>query len=265
MQRQLTMAANRRQNIILSLATIQLLSALFLLAISADAGAGVYKCIDADGSITYAQTPCPDQVTTTVQTASSNRGGEPLDCEHANRFALSVARSMKNGSASSDTYMKYGGVDAMSKAAVNIVSYVHSFQHSNDISADRIAALSGNRCQARAFGAVSCESLPVRYTDSIGGCDKDADAETAPTTAANAAAPTVVNSSDLGAGRRATTASSSNQAAIAHDEERRTACIESRKAEIDRINDSMRGGYTSTQGESYRKRLRELRTAINDC
>lgn len=263
MQWQLTMAANRRQNIILSLAAIQLLSALFLLAISADTGAGVYKCVDADGSITYAQTPCPDQVTTTVHTASSNRGDEPLDCEHANRFALSVARSMKNGSASSDTYMKYGGVDAMSKSAVNIVSYVHSFQHSNDITADRIAALSGNRCQARAFGAVSCESLPVSFTDSIGGCDSDEDSDAEPV--ANATAAATANSSDLGAGRAVTTASSSNQAAIARDEERRATCIESRKTEIERINNSMRGGYTSAQGETYRKRLRELRTAINDC
>lgn len=263
MQRQLTMATNRRQNIILALAAIQLPSALLLLATSADADAGVYKCVDADGGITYAQTPCPDQVTTAVHTASSNRDDEPLDCEHANRFALSVARSMKNGSASSDTYMKYGGVDAMSKAAVNIVSYVHSFQHSNEITADRIAALSGNRCQARAFGAVSCESLPVRFTDSIGGCDKDQDPDA--TTVANSSAFTTASPPDLGAGRTATTASSSNQAAIVRDEERRTTCIETRKAEIDRINDSMRGGYTSTQGETYRKRLRELRTAINDC
>lgn len=256
------MAANRRKNIILSLATIQLLSALFLLAIYDEADAGVYKCVDADGSITYAQTPCPDQVSTTVRTTTSNRDDEPLDCEHANRFALSVARSMKNGSASSDTYMKYGGVDAMSKAAVNIVSYVHSFQHSDDISADRIAALSGNRCQARAFGAVSCESLPVRFTDSIGGCDKD-DENAGATPVANSSSTATAYSSDLGKGYTST--SSPRQSAAAPAEERRASCIESREAEIDSINDSMRGGYTSTQGESYRKRLRELRAAIKDC
>lgn len=259
------MIANRRRNIVISLATIQLLSAVFLLAVFADADAGVYKCVDADGSITYAQTPCPDQVTTTVRTDSSNRSGEPLDCEVAGRFALSVARSMKNGSASSDTYMKYGGVDAMSKAAVNIISYVHSFQHSPDISADRIAALSGNRCQARAFGTVNCEALPIRFTDSIGGCSKDDESESAEAAGGGPSVAATVNSSDLGAGRSAAASASPDRTTMARDEERRSACIDSREAEIDRINESMRRGYTSTQGEAYRKRLRELREAIKDC
>lgn len=259
------MAANRRRNIIITLATIQLFGALFLLAISADSSAGVYKCVDADGNITYAQTPCPNQKTTTVHTAASNAGKDALDCEHANRFALTVARSMKSGRSSSDTYMKYGGVDSMSKAAVNIVSYVHSFQHSDDISVDRIAALAGNRCQARAFGAASCESLPVSFTDSIGGCDVDDEAnadaagEPQPATAAS------VNASELGSARSAPTMPDASAAVAVRNEERRTACIESKRAEIDSINDAMRSGYSSAEGDRYRQRIRDLRQAIKDC
>lgn len=258
------MATNRHKAIGGALATIPLLAAVLLLGAAADSRAGVYKCVDSDGSITYAQTPCPDQVTTTVHTVTSSTDAATLDCEHANRFALSVAQSMKRGSASSDTYMKFGGVDAMSKAAVNIVSYVHSFQHSDDISADRIAALAGNRCRARAFGAVSCETLPVRFTDSIGGCDPDEESEPDAVGVANAAVPATADAVNP-APRVAASPPASNELAEARDAERRAACRDSKEAEIDRINETMRRGFTSAQGEQYRERLRALRKAISDC
>lgn len=269
------MAPDQRQKLVISGMVVPLLGTLFLLGTAPDLHAAVYKCVDADGSITYAQTPCPDQVTTTVHTAPSSSGEDGPGCEFAQRFALSVARSMKSGNASSDTYMKYGGVDAMSKAAVNIVSYVHSFQHSSDIAVDRIAALAGNKCKARSFGEVSCKSLPSSYTDSFGGCEKangdngdngeagevgdtSNDSFAMSLQPATAATPTPNF-------RNSASAAEQKKLAAAREADQQESCRERHENEIDRINNSMRRGFTSAEGEKYRNQLRALRKAINDC
>ena len=101
-----------------------LILALAALTLSQDIEAGVYKCIDTDGSITYTQTPCPNQVTTTVNTSSAPKASDTMDCKHANQFALTIARSMKSGRASADAFDHYGGFDGLSKSAINIINYV---------------------------------------------------------------------------------------------------------------------------------------------
>ena len=236
------------------------LAAAILTSFLATANAGVYKCVGPDGSLTYSQTPCPGQKTTEIRTSSASESADWLDCRHAGQFALTVAQSMKRGRGSADIFNQYGGLDGMSKSAVNIVNYVYMYQHSSDLSADRIAALTGNKCKARAFGDASCEAMPYGFIETIGGCGDDEDDEQP------ASAATVNNAQLLsGSPESAATAETNRQTMPRVDQDQSGDCKERLQKQIDRINISMRSGYSSQQGEQYRERLRTLRKQMRDC
>lgn len=245
--------------------------ALAAFALSPDAEAGVYKCVDTDGSITYTQTPCPNQVTTAVTTSSRPAADDAMDCKHANQFALTVARSMKGGRASADSFAHYGGFDGLSKSAINIINYVYVFQHSSDVSADRIAALTNNKCKARSFGLVNCETMPYGYIEQIGGCDQDDDEDSPETDQINADDVSSLQQAQALAERPVQSGASETNAATRSlysqktDDERRSQCKDKIQSEIDGINTSMRSGYSSAQGEQYREQLRTLRNRMSDC
>lgn len=152
----------------------------------------------------------------------------------------------------------YGGLGALSKGSVSLISYVFQFRTNTDVSAVRVSALATAKCQARAFGDVSCEQLPALFTNEFGGCNRDdggPDSTTAvDTDGMNAQAihlqpfggPTSSTSS------RDTTADmkARNREAKAIEEERRLECRDRVKSQIDSIKSRMRNGYTSAQGES---------------
>lgn len=232
-----------------------------LLGVLTTADAGVYKCVAADGSLTYSQTPCPGQKTTTVATMKSTTD-DALDCRHAGQFALSVARSMKRGRGSADMFAQYGGIEGLSKSAVNIINYVYLFQHSSDLSADRIAALSGKKCKARAFGDANCESMPFAYVEQIGGCDDDAEADGEEQQQAVVAGDLSPPDGTLTSVPPSTRLESTH---FEQNEDRSRDCKDRLQREIDGINDGMRSGYSSQQGENYRERLRALRKQKSEC
>ena len=241
-----------------------------LIAVAIPAAAGVYKCVAADGSLTYSQTPCPGQKTTTVTTVKSSNAGETLDCRHASQFALTVAKSMKRGRGSADLFSTYGGLEGLSKSAVNIINYVYQFRHSSDLSADRIAALTGNKCKARAFGEASCEAMPFAYIEKIGGCDeKDPDETQDPVEVAGAPTPAAENLATESLPMETLTAAPdmerSSQATSFDSNDQVASCKKRLQTQIDSINAQMRNGYSSQQGEQYRERLRALRKQMSDC
>ena len=69
---------------------------LILLVACWPAQAQVFKCVAANGELTYSQTPCPekDSKVTVERTAKSNATDE-TECQFAHRFALATAREMR--------------------------------------------------------------------------------------------------------------------------------------------------------------------------
>lgn len=240
----------------------------------ATAKAEIFKCVAENGDLTFSQAPCPEKGTTvTVMKPGGNFSEEPADCDHARRFALDTAQRMKSGTGSSTIFDGYGGLGALSKGSVSLISYVFQFRTNADVSAVRVSALATAKCQARALGDVSCEQLPTSFTDGLGGCDKDED---------DPDSATAAKSSEMNAqavqlqsyGSRTSSTSSRNTAvdmqarnreAKAKEQERRLECRESVKSQIDGINTKMRRGYTSAQGESLKQRRRDLETDLRDC
>jgi hypothetical protein len=238
--------------------------------------AEIFKCVAENGELTFSQTPCreKDSKVTVIKSGSSS-SDESADCEHARRFALNTAQQMKSGAGSSTVFDSYGGLGALSKGSVSLISYVYQFRTNDDVSAERVSALATAKCRARAFGDVSCEQLPAAFTNRIGSCDKDEDDDGHSSLDEGHTDVMGVQAMQIqGAGRNPTDSSlqganaslpESNRKAKATEEEKRLQCRANIKTQIDSINTKMRSGYTQRQGESLKNRRRDLEAKKRDC
>ena len=235
------------------------------------AKAEIYKCVAANGDITFSQVPCPeeDSKVTTVR-AGSSPTAEPADCEHARRFALRTAQQMKSGTGSSAIFDSYGGLSALSKGSVGLISYVFEFRTNADVSATRVSALATAKCRAGSFGDVSCEQLPASFTNSFGGCSADEQEIEATSYHVNSVEGTHAQATHVQSLARTNTTSQADsrkaRAAVeAAAEKKRLECRDRYDSQIDAINERMRSGYSSSEGESHRKRRRDLEQKRRDC
>ena len=231
------------------------ITATAMLMVSLEAQADVYKCTDAEGGITFQQTPCVEQKVEKVSSQATQSA--TMDCSYANKFAVSTARLMRRGARSDELFDRYGGLDSLSRATIGIINYVYSFRTNEGVTVERIAGLTQAKCRARSFGDASCEVLPVSFTEGLGGCDAG-EAEESTTSAqtiepeeARAAAP---------APRRVN--SNANNERLP---EQIQACKKQHRDAIDEIDAEMRRGYSSEQGEVYRQRLRALTEQLRAC
>ena len=254
----------------------QLAALLLALAFfsSGKATAEIFKCVAKNGELTFSQTPCLEKDSkVTVMNSGSSSNDEPADCEHARRFALDTAQQMKSGAESITIFDSYGGLGALSKGSVSLISYVYQFRTNDDISAVRVSALATAKCRARSFGDVSCEQLPASFTNRLGSCDKDEDGDKT----VDAGDTDDMGSQAMqlqGAGRDQTSYSSqganaslsaSNREPKETEEEKRLKCRANIRSRIDSINAKMRSGYTYQQGESLKKSRRDLEAKKRDC
>ena len=240
--------------------------------------AEIFKCVAKNGELTFSQTPCAEKDSkVTVMKSGSSSSDESADCEYARRFALNTAQQMKSGAGSSTIFDSYGGLGALSKGSVSLISYVYQFRTNDDISAARVSALATAKCRARAFGDVSCEQLPASFTNRLGGCDKDDDDDDDGHSSINAgdadgmgvqamqlqgADPNQTNNGSQGANA---SLSARNREPKATEEEKRLQCRANIKSQIASIDAKMRSGYTSQQGESLKNSRRDLETKMRDC
>ncbi len=247
---------------------------VFAWLLPATAKAEIFKCVAENGELTFSQAPCPGKGTTvTVMKPGGVFSDEPADCEHARRFALDTAQQMKSGTGSSAIFDSYGGLGALSKGSVSLISYVFQFRTNADVSAVRVSALATAKCQARAFGDVSCEQLPASFTNGFDACNKDEDSPDSPTvvntvgTNAQAMNLAPVGGATSSTSSRDTTADMQARIREAKvvEEEQRLECRDRLKSQIDSVNARMRSGYTSAQGESFKKERRDLEAKMRDC
>lgn len=206
--------------------TIAVLSVCFC---SFPANADIFKCTDADGSVSYNQIPCPDPKTENGATASAQ------DCAHANQFAHATARLMRGGASSSDVFDRYGGPDVVSRSTMSIINYVYGYRSSDDISSERIGALADAECRARSLGDVRCEALPMSYQNSIGGCDKPANI--------------VAN----------------DEVTEVRTDDAIERCKKPYRDQIDAIEAQMFRGYDVSLAEQYKEELRSLTQRMRQC
>ena len=143
---------------------------LVFLAFVMPAQADVYRCVSADGSTTFSQTPCSGSAEKVAVDSKPTVKGS-ADCEFADKFVRSTSRLMRQNVDKGRLIKQFGGPEAFDDNATRIVNYVYQYEDSRSVTQDRIADLAMGQCQAGAFGSVSCETLPKAYTESGGGCD----------------------------------------------------------------------------------------------
>jgi hypothetical protein len=143
---------------------------LALLVVVMPVRADVYRCVGADGSTTFSQTPC-SAAAEKVAVSSRSVATGPADCEFAENFIRSTSRLMRQGVDKGRLFDQFGGTEAFDAGATRIVNYVYQYRDTQSMSQDRIAELAVAQCKTGSFGDVSCQSLPKSYTDSGGGCD----------------------------------------------------------------------------------------------
>ncbi len=227
-----------------------MVTTLLLLA-CIDARADVFKCTAADGSLTYQQTPCPEQKVEKVQTSASTTAAQ--SCSQVQSFAVMAARQMRSGARSDEVFDRYGGLDSLSKGSIGVINYVYTFRTNDDVSIDRIAALTQAKCQARSLGEVSCETLPVSFTQSLVSCNPELEEDRA-----------IVREEPL---NPAPAVPRQNRAAAstARSAEMVAQCKKNFRDAIDARDAEMRHGYSSEQGEAYRQRFRVLTEQLRAC
>jgi len=148
---------------------LALAAPLFLLA-PTEAEAKIYKCVGADGGISYSQRPCAAaEKTGKIMDGKSHR--EHFDCRVVRAFSKHIAGEMKAGATAEDLFAQYGGVDSISPTAVSVINFVLSHKKNLKISLSRIASLSGARCDAGSFSRdLGCDHFPRSFLESKGGC-----------------------------------------------------------------------------------------------
>jgi len=133
---------------------------LVLLFSSVYANAGVYKCIDADGNITYSQTTCTassaqKKLSNTVKTT-------PVDaatCRMVGQAAREVFSSVKRGNDTQAVLQTYGGLNSINPRMLNLINYVSSFRSHDKIGGERVGQLSESKCRSGGFGAFTVDDL----------------------------------------------------------------------------------------------------------
>jgi len=143
---------------------------LALLVFVTPAFADVYRCVGADGTTTFSQTPC-SATAEKVAVSSTRSSAASADCAFAENFARTTSRLMRQRVDKERFFEQFGGPEAFDYGSTRMVHYVYQFQDTQSIPEDRVAQLAVAQCEAGAFGALNCDSLPKAYTDSGGGCD----------------------------------------------------------------------------------------------
>ena len=229
---------------------------------AAEAQAEIFKCKEADGTLTFSQTPCSKEAPVTVKTSAGDTS--ELNCSYANKFAFATARTMQGGVPSAEIFNRYGGLDALSKGSIGVINYVYSFRTNDEVSAERIAGLSQAKCKARSFGDVTCDALPPSFTETLGGCNVEGVEEISEERTAKVAA-TMSSLNERTSGEATNARAAQRPVTATTDKEAVERCKKKYRDQIDAIDAQMRSGYTSEQGEAYRQRLRGLTEKLRAC
>jgi len=239
-----------------ALLPIVAVTAIVVLAQPADVAAAVYKCVDDEGTITFSQAPCPDNPEkVNVQGVSTGSAKDGVDCRYANRFALDTAKTMRTGMESVDLFDSYGGLDSLSKGTINLINFVYRYKANSTVSSERIAGMAQSMCQTGNIAEVSCNHLPVSFTEGLGGCGENTDFAVGDDPQMTSSAPAPAPSNQAAAPAQYTSPT----------DPRSAECRREYLQRIEALDAQMRGGYSSEQGERFREQRRQLRQQMSRC
>jgi len=137
------------------------------------ASAGIFKCVAADGSVTYSQRECEDSEKTAKILSNNGRSSPKLDCSVADSFIQTTITKMRDGVSSGDLFTEFGGMDTLSNFSLGAINYVYSYQGNLTTTTERVKELTMQKCAVGSFGVPSCYALPATLINQDGGCNRE--------------------------------------------------------------------------------------------
>lgn len=228
-----------------------------LLQNSADAA--IFKCVGADGVVSYNQTPCPVEEKTTQIMSTGSASKDSYDCRIANNFARKTAMGMRAGQSSGDMFATYGGIDAIPRTAIGVINYVYTHIGNVDTGPQRIAALSAARCSAGSYGPVGCDDFPYSFIAELGGCETASQSTLMPPKPL--AATTETNDAAVqNAGSQAMGVRTANEKPTSSVD-----CKDSVQTQLSALFSKMRAGQSASSQGKLKEQKKDLQAQLSDC
>jgi len=233
-----------------------LLFGLCLLAFSTP-GMAVFKCVDAEGNVSFSQAPCSGrEKSSEIQLDGAVAGKvEARTCELTGLYAEDAAKRMRGGSDYSREIDRYGGTYGARPAMVGLVNYIYSFR-ANDAAPVRIASLARAKCQAASFGPMAFEDLPVSeyyvYDESRHAWVRKGEMSAAQPQAESQTLP-----ADIAPQQPAAIGTDAGSKEVKRKQECAQAQQQLRETEA-----KLRAGYSAAEGETLREERREFQTEV---
>lgn len=129
------------------------------------------KCVDAEGNVTYNDTPCAAHEDTSVLSKTA-RELEVLDCRIANNFAFDAVARMRQDDSAVDVLNAYGGASMVSEDARELIEHVFTFKSNSKMSSQAIVDSTIEQCESGSLGnsLEQCDAFPSAFIERIGGC-----------------------------------------------------------------------------------------------
>lgn len=132
--------------------------------------ARIYKCVSANGSISYSGSECPYNEKTAKVMSSKGRGKNATDCAVAESFVRQTAEQMRSGTPSGKVFESFGGISSISSFAVSTINYIYTYAGNLTTTTERVQELTLQSCRAGTFGVPTCSTLPAIFVNDQGGC-----------------------------------------------------------------------------------------------
>jgi hypothetical protein len=150
---------------------IQLLMGCLLLVYIGQAMAGVYRCVDDTGAVSFSQQPCtPAQDSEEIDVDYYNTKYKPKAevCKEVKVLAQMVFPHIAKTDSILDIYKDLGGRKNLSAGITSAVNYVFNFHHNPDARESEVVTLTHQKCLDGGFGKITEQDLPdwnkVKYS-----------------------------------------------------------------------------------------------------
>lgn len=219
------------------------------------ASAAIFKCVGANGEVSYDQSPCPVEDKTAKVINVGSKSKTKYNCRIANNFARRTAMSMRTGQSSGEVFDSYGGIDAIPRTAIGVINYVYTHKGNVDTGPQRITALSAARCSGGSYGPVECDDFPYGFISELGGCDA-ASMSTLTDKKSEAAKPV----SDANGSTQAMGVRTTPDTGLSSDD-----CKSDAQAQLNELFEQMRSGQSASSQGNLQEKKNNLQAQFGDC
>lgn len=125
------------------------------------ASAGVYRCRDAAGAVTYSQTPCPaEQHSDRMRGINATARQDKDLCRDARELAMRSFTELREGSEPDEVIDEYGGLNYINPPTLSVINFAAGLRYNTQVTPQRVGSMAFARCREGGFGKLTADDLP---------------------------------------------------------------------------------------------------------